>query len=720
MATTRIDIEGSASGLLTAAKQAQQALGGIQTSATSVQKSLDLIKFDSIVNLARRALGASSGLMALSDAATVTMNKMRSVSSSSEQASAAFSTVMAISNKTGLAVEAVGETFQKIALISKSMGWSMNDAATMTENLALAMKATGTAGPAAASAMYQLTQALGRGTVAYEDLKQVQESAAPVLEMIAKQFGMSSAQFLKAVQNMQVGSDDLKNAIKGLGDEANASISKMAPTFAEATNKIRNNFIGVLDQLEAKTGIFSEMAKAIKNLGDHFDIILPGLAAFAGYLAASRIAAFVITLLEAVTAVRKFGIAMAVMEGLATGGIAAITGLAGAAAAYIGASALFDKIGASAEGTSKDLDKLGSSVEAVNKKAPLKLEGPRVDVKALQDGLDKYLQQYKVLQSIGVTNDHRQEQEQAVLAYATQNNLTYEKMVKNAAGIADQIREAVKQEQLRKAAMAIRGQTNTGIQDTANFQLEAAQYGQSEALRQGDLKLAQEYADQMVLIRQKMADDIRANDLKLFETQMQMSGVVNADIINVAKTTMQQAQMVTQGGIVGIQGAIGMLGGFLEQAGKQNKKAFEAQKAVAIAQTIISTYQAATQAFAAMSAIPFVGPALGFAAAATIVAAGLANVAQIRNQQYSGRALGGPVMGGKSYIVGESGPELFTPNTTGNITRNDHLGGAPVNVNFSINAVDASGIDDLLIQRRGMITQFVRDAMQEQGQRSKM
>jgi hypothetical protein len=48
------------------------------------------------------------------------------------------------------------------------------------------------------------------------------------------------------------------------------------------------------------------------------------------------------------------------------------------------------------------------------------------------------------------------------------------------------------------------------------------------------------------------------------------------------------------------------------------------------------------------------------------------------------KALGGPVMGGSSYLVGEQGPELFTPSSSGNITPNHALGGGStitVNVN---------------------------------------
>ena len=151
------------------------------------------------------------------------------------------------------------------------------------------------------------------------------------------------------------------------------------------------------------------------------------------------------------------------------------------------------------------------------------------------------------------------------------------------------------------------------------------------------------------------------------------------------------------------------------QLGTYNKQAFEAAKAFNIANAIMNTYMGATKALATYP-FPF-----GLIAAAGAVAAGMAQVAMIRSQSYSGRALGGPVMGNNPYIVGENGPELFVPQGTGSIVRNGDLGqGGGATINFNIQANDAQGFDDLLHQRRGMITQFVRDAMTEQGQRSRM
>jgi hypothetical protein len=63
------------------------------------------------------------------------------------------------------------------------------------------------------------------------------------------------------------------------------------------------------------------------------------------------------------------------------------------------------------------------------------------------------------------------------------------------------------------------------------------------------------------------------------------------------------------------------------------------------------------------------------------------------------RADGGPVTGGQSYVVGERGPEMFVPNSSGTIIPNEALGGGGgvmITQNF---AVDARGADSGVIPR---------------------
>jgi hypothetical protein len=57
-----------------------------------------------------------------------------------------------------------------------------------------------------------------------------------------------------------------------------------------------------------------------------------------------------------------------------------------------------------------------------------------------------------------------------------------------------------------------------------------------------------------------------------------------------------------------------------------------------------------------------------------------------------GRATGGPVTGGTTYLVGEKGPELFTPGSSGNIIPNNRMGGGGGTINITVNgAIDAEG-----------------------------
>jgi hypothetical protein len=57
-----------------------------------------------------------------------------------------------------------------------------------------------------------------------------------------------------------------------------------------------------------------------------------------------------------------------------------------------------------------------------------------------------------------------------------------------------------------------------------------------------------------------------------------------------------------------------------------------------------------------------------------------------------GRATGGPVSGGTTYLVGEKGPELFTPGSSGNIIPNNRMGGGGGTINITVNgAIDAEG-----------------------------
>ena len=64
-----------------------------------------------------------------------------------------------------------------------------------------------------------------------------------------------------------------------------------------------------------------------------------------------------------------------------------------------------------------------------------------------------------------------------------------------------------------------------------------------------------------------------------------------------------------------------------------------------------------------------------------------------------GRATGGPVMQGTTYLVGEQGPELFTPSSSGTIIPNNALGRGSSTINITVNgAIDSESTARQIVQ----------------------
>jgi len=118
-------------------------------------------------------------------------------------------------------------------------------------------------------------------------------------------------------------------------------------------------------------------------------------------------------------------------------------------------------------------------------------------------------------------------------------------------------------------------------------------------------------------------------------------------------------------------GALGeMVKGFAGEQSAAYKAMFAASKAFAIAESIVKIQQGVAAALS-------LGWPLGLVAAASVVtqAANIVSTIQSVGLTIAGsREKGGPVQANKSFLVGEAGPEIFTPASNGDIIPNNQLG----------------------------------------------
>ena len=176
--------------------------------------------------------------------------------------------------------------------------------------------------------------------------------------------------------------------------------------------------------------------------------------------------------------------------------------------------------------------------------------------------------------------------------------------------------------------------------NVAKMALLQAQLSQEEAA----IKESLEYRKQLILNNTTLTEEQRQKKI----TQLQSQATDVQRRIEIARN--QATLSITAdffGNISTIAKAFG-------------EKGARIAKAAAIVQATIKTYESATSAYAAMAGIPYVGPVLGGIAAAAAIAAGMANIAMIKSQNYSGAyATGGMIPAGSFGLVGETGvPEM--------------------------------------------------------------
>jgi len=146
----------------------------------------------------------------------------------------------------------------------------------------------------------------------------------------------------------------------------------------------------------------------------------------------------------------------------------------------------------------------------------------------------------------------------------------------------------------------------------------------------------------------------------------------------IAAMELATSNAKVESAIQGLNAVQNITNAFTKDNEKSQKKGFEINKKLQIAQTIIETYKGATAIFSAAALNPttVLFPAQPFIAAGAAIASGLANVATIRKQKFSGGGGGGG--GGR----GGGGGGSFSGKPSGGLSDNffpTQIGAIPQN-----------------------------------------
>jgi tape measure domain-containing protein len=127
---------------------------------------------------------------------------------------------------------------------------------------------TGTTGAAAATTMYQLSQALTSGRLAGDEFRAMSENAAGVMNALAKHMDIPREKMKEMAAAGELTSDKLAQAFLKIADSAEGSMEGMPNTFARGWNAVVLAFESMWDRINDENGILGQLANAMWSLAD--------------------------------------------------------------------------------------------------------------------------------------------------------------------------------------------------------------------------------------------------------------------------------------------------------------------------------------------------------------------------------------------------------------------------------------------------------------------
>ena len=289
-------------------------------SLTPVSQAVQTLtgQLSTLRNIAGVALGGSLvGSLARDVAATADSYsnlaaRIRIVTGEGVAFDQAFKGVFDVAQRTGAAVEEVGELFTKLATAGKQLNLTNADALALTESITQATALSGASASSAAAAITQFSQAIASGVLRAEELSSVLEQSPRLAQALADGLGVAVGDLRKLGEAGALTAERVIGALRGQSAALQAEFNQLPPTVGRAISALSNAWTVYVGETSKATGASAAAAAAIATLAANLDIVgglLYGVGKAAAAYTAVRLAQ---SFLDGATAARAAAAATAI------------------------------------------------------------------------------------------------------------------------------------------------------------------------------------------------------------------------------------------------------------------------------------------------------------------------------------------------------------------------------------------------------------------------
>jgi len=257
--TVRIPVEAET-------RRAEQNLAKVTNSV----KSLETTANNTARNIRRAFIGIGAVITAnfsissigrISTEFTNLQNRIAIVTGRTKELGKAQRELLRISERTRLNLNSTTETFGILGRSGRQFGAQTKDVLTVTENIAKAIAVSGQSAESARSAIIQLGQGLGAGTLRGQELLAVLEQATPVAEAIARGLDVPLGKLKELGEQGQLTSEQVFEALLSQTKQIDREFQNVNPTIEQSKNLLIDGVKIYVDQLDKGLGLSARVGQ---------------------------------------------------------------------------------------------------------------------------------------------------------------------------------------------------------------------------------------------------------------------------------------------------------------------------------------------------------------------------------------------------------------------------------------------------------------------------
>lgn len=176
-----------------------------------------------------------------------------------ENATRAHEALLAAAQRTGVAFEATGGFFAKLASQSKALGLNYEQLVTITESVQNALVVSGASATEASAAMQQLAQAFTRGKLGGDEFITMGESAPRILDAMASAMGITRGELAQMAEEGRLTGKVMSDVFLTVFPQLQSEAQALGNTVSQESTRMQNAWKELLVELN-KTGGASELA----------------------------------------------------------------------------------------------------------------------------------------------------------------------------------------------------------------------------------------------------------------------------------------------------------------------------------------------------------------------------------------------------------------------------------------------------------------------------